>query len=97
MGTLMFMLPSFIFGVALCLLHKVEGSPWEGMNFHFINNASVNLLYAVPHSGTDTAISEEAGTAAAIAAKQGIGVAAIGAAQLQNLLKDHGAFPDSYE
>jgi len=42
------------------------------------------------------AISEGAGTAAAIAAKQGIGVAAIDVAQLQNLLKDHGAFLESY-
>ncbi len=43
------------------------------------------------------AISEGAGTAAAIAAKQGIGVAAIDVAQLQNLLKDHGAFLEPYE
>jgi len=43
------------------------------------------------------AISEGAGTAAAIAAKQGIGVAAIDIAQLQNLLKDHGAFLEPYE
>ncbi len=42
------------------------------------------------------AISEGAGTAAAIAAKQGIGVAAIDVAQLQNLLKDHGAFLEPY-
>lgn len=42
------------------------------------------------------AISEGAGTAAAIAAKQRIGVAAIDVAQLQNLLKDHGAFLESY-
>lgn len=42
------------------------------------------------------AISEGAGTAAAIAAKQGIGVAAIDVVQLQNLLKDHGAFLESY-
>ena len=42
------------------------------------------------------AISEGAGTAAAIAAKQGIGVAAIDVAQLQNLLKDHGAFLKPY-
>lgn len=43
------------------------------------------------------AISEGAGTAAAIAAKQGIGVAAIDVARLQNLLKDHGAFLAPYE
>ncbi|WP_313584903.1 FAD-dependent oxidoreductase [Lacrimispora sp.] len=43
------------------------------------------------------AISEGAGTAAAIAAKQGIGVAAIDTAQLQNLLKEHGAFLEPYE
>jgi len=43
------------------------------------------------------AISEGAGTAAAIAAKQGIGVASIDVAQLQNLLKDHGAFLEPYE
>lgn len=43
------------------------------------------------------AISEGAGTAAAIAAKQGIGVAAIDVAQLQNLLKDHGAFLEPYQ
>ncbi len=42
------------------------------------------------------AISEGAGTAAAIAAKQGIGVAAIDVTQLQNLLKDHGAFLEPY-
>lgn len=42
------------------------------------------------------AISEGAGTAAAIAAKQGIGVAAIDVVQLQNLLKDHGAFLEPY-
>ncbi len=42
------------------------------------------------------AISEGAGTAAAIAAKQGIGVAAIDVAQLRNLLKDHGAFLEPY-
>ncbi|HCD45567.1 MAG TPA: FAD-dependent oxidoreductase [Lachnoclostridium sp.] len=43
------------------------------------------------------AISEGAGTAAAIAAKQGIGVAAIDVVQLQNLLKDHGAFLEPYK
>ncbi len=43
------------------------------------------------------AISEGAGTAAAIAAKQGISVASIDVAQLQNLLKDHGAFLEPYE
>lgn len=42
------------------------------------------------------AISEGAGTAAAIAAKQGVGVAVIDVAQLQNLLKDHGAFLEPY-
>jgi hypothetical protein len=42
------------------------------------------------------AISEGAGTAAAIAAKQGIGVAAIDVTQLQNLLKYHGAFLEPY-
>ncbi len=43
------------------------------------------------------AISEGAGTAAAIAAEQGVGVAAIDVAQLQNLLKDHGAFLEPYK
>ena len=54
MSALMFVLTSFIFGVVLCLLCKLEGSLWAGMTIHFINNASVNLLHIVTSSGTDT-------------------------------------------
>jgi hypothetical protein len=53
MNAFMLIITSFIFGVVLCLLCKVEGSLWAGMSVHFINNASVNLLHIVTSSGAD--------------------------------------------
>jgi membrane protease YdiL (CAAX protease family) len=53
MSVLLLVITSFIFGVELCLLTKLEGSLWAGMTVHFINNASVNLLHVVSSSGTD--------------------------------------------
>jgi membrane protease YdiL (CAAX protease family) len=53
MSVLLLVITSFIFGVELCLLTKLEGSLWAGMTVHFINNASVNLLHVVTPSGAD--------------------------------------------
>jgi membrane protease YdiL (CAAX protease family) len=53
MSALMLMLTSFIFGMVLCLLCRLEGSLWAGMTVHFINNAGVNLLHVVSPTGVD--------------------------------------------
>ncbi|WP_349947921.1 FAD-dependent oxidoreductase [Lacrimispora sp. BS-2] len=49
--------------------------------------ARIQICAAIRVTPILMAISEGAGAAAAIAAKQGIGIAAIGAAQLQNFFK----------
>lgn len=53
MNAFMLIVTSFVFGMILCLLCKIEGSLWAGMTVHFINNASVNLLHIVTSSGAD--------------------------------------------
>jgi membrane protease YdiL (CAAX protease family) len=53
MSALLLVLTSFVFGVALCLLCRLEGSLWAGMTVHFINNASVNLLHITGSGGID--------------------------------------------
>lgn len=53
MSGLMLVLTSFIFGMVLCMLCRLEGSLWAGMTVHFINNASVNLLHVVSPTGLD--------------------------------------------
>lgn len=44
---------STLAGIQYVMLLKITGSLWVPMAFHFVNNASVNLLHVVTDSGAD--------------------------------------------
>lgn len=50
---MMLVVTSTLAGVQYAMLYKMTGALWVPMAFHFVNNASVNLLHVVTASGAD--------------------------------------------